>query len=264
MYQIVEHQSAAWVAFPQLGVPHACSTRRGGESAGPYASLNLGRMSGDALEIVEANRLRFAAWMGFPIRQNLQMDHGVKVAHIVNPDEWQRSWSADACITAHPRVSLSLTTADCVPIFFVDPVRPAVGLAHAGWRGTVGGIAARTVEAMVEHLGCRVSDLRVAQGPAIAACCFEVGEEVFLAFESEFGEEPGFCDWAQARPDSGKWHIDLHQANRVWLQRVGLAPSQLLDCDLCTSCRPDLFYSYRRDGGKTGRLLSAIALEKFA
>lgn len=252
------------VKFPHLRVPHATSTRQGGFSEGPYASLNLGRMSGDDLEVVERNRLQFARSIGFPIRQNLQMNHGIEVAHLQNPEDWGKSWQADACITAHPEVSLSLTTADCVPIFFHDPVKPAVGVAHAGWRGTVAGIAAQTVEAMIRSFSSQPGDLLVGLGPSISQCCFEVSREVFDEFEREFHQEPQFSERVQARPEKEKWHIDLHWANRIWLQRAGVDPSKILTCDLCTSCTQEMFYSYRRDQGRTGRLLSAIALREFS
>lgn len=246
------------VVFPDLGVPHGTSTRLGGFSSDCYASMNLGRMSGDDLEVVERNREKFAQLMGFPIRQNLQMSHGIEVATIDTPEQAQKSWPADACITNHPQVSLSLTTADCVPIFFYDPKVGAIGLAHAGWRGTVAGMARATVEALVERYQCRPENLRVALGPAIGPCCFEVSADVVEVFEQEFGAQP----WIRHLPEK-KGKIDLHQANLVWLQRAGVSAQQCQLCDLCTSCRDHLFYSYRRDHGKTGRLLSTISLTRF-
>jgi len=253
----LEHRGATQlVTFPHLAVPHASSTRLGGQSQGPYASLNLGRMSGDQLEVVERNREQFGNWLGFPIHQNLQMDHGVEVAHLEHPSQLQQSWPADACITAHPEVTLSLTTADCVPLFFHDAEAGAVGLAHAGWRGTVAGIAARTVQAMVERLGARPERIRVGLGPSIGPCCFEVGPDVADRFEQQFGAR----SWIH-RPQQGQPRIDLHRANLEWLLRQGIDPDRVRACSLCTSCRSDLFFSYRRDRGTTGRMLSAISLQ---
>ncbi|MBX3168702.1 MAG: peptidoglycan editing factor PgeF [Candidatus Eremiobacteraeota bacterium] len=253
----LEPRGTGWlVTFPHLGqVPHATSTRQGGVSSGIYDSLNLGLMSGDDLTLVDENRRIFSRMLGIPIVQNLSMTHGVRVAHLRTPQDMERPHDADACISNHPEVSLSLTTADCVPIFFYDARAGAVGLAHAGWRGTVNGIAARVVEEMADKLGSQARHLRVALGPAIGLCCFEVGDEVAEEFHAQYGSQA----WIEKR--ATKWHIDLHQANRVWLERVGVSPGNIRSCPLCTCCRADLFYSWRRESGKTGRLLSAIALK---
>ena len=255
-YELEHRGAGTLVTFPHLGsVPHATSTRTGGLSSGPYQSLNLGRMSGDDLERVAGNRQLFSRWLGIPIVQNLQMSHGIEVAHLQGPSDMQTSFSADACITNHPEVSLSLTTADCVPLFFHDPQARAVGLAHAGWRGTVGGIARAVIEEMVSKLQARPERILVGIGPAIGPCCFEVGVEVAEAFQQEFGPQP----WIEAR--GSKWHIDLHKANRIWLDRAGVESGHVRSCDLCSCCRPDLFFSWRRDRAVTGRMLSAIGLQ---
>lgn len=255
-YELEQRGSTLLVTFSHICVPHATSTRVGGFSAPPYDSMNLGRMSGDDLEVVERNRAHFAELVGFPIQQNLQMTHGTEVVHIPDLESWARPSSGDAAITGNPAVSLSLTTADCVPIFFHDPEANAVAVAHAGWRGTLAGIAARTVEAMVEQLGAVPERLRVGIGPAIGPCCFEVGADVRDPFAAHFGER----SWIAAR-SADKWTIDLHQANLEYLHQAGVSSEHIRACDLCTSCRSDLFYSYRRDRGRTGRLLSAIRLQ---
>lgn len=254
-YELEQRGNGLLVTFPHLGqVPHATSTRHGGVSKAPYDTLNLGLMSGDDLRLVEENRQIFSHMLGIPIVQNLSMTHGTTVAHVRAPRDMQKPHDADACISNHPEVSLSLTTADCVPIFFHDPEARAVGLAHAGWRGTVNGIAARTVEAMVNQLGAQPQRIRAALGPAISACCFEVGPEVAEEFHEQYGQQ----GWIEQR--GPKWHIDLHQANRVWLERAGVTADHVRSCPLCTCCRADLFFSWRRENGKTGRLLSAIGL----
>jgi YfiH family protein len=254
-YQLEQRGTGLLVTFPHMGeVPHATSTRQGGVSTGIYDSLNLGLMSGDDLAVVDQNRQIFSRMLNIPIVQNLSMTHGIRVAQVNSPADMERPHDADACISNHPEVSLSLTTADCVPIFFHDPVAGAVGLAHAGWRGTVNGIAARVIEAMTERYGSRPENLRIALGPAIGACCFEVGPEVAEEFHARYGQQI----WIESR--GAKWHIDLHQANRVWLEQTGARPENIRSCSLCTCCNAELFYSWRRESGKTGRLLSAIAL----
>lgn len=256
-FQLETRGQTQMITFPHIRVPHASSTRVGGFSQGPYLGLNLGRLSGDQLDPVLRNRRYFSEHVGFTVRHILQMDHGVEVAWLQQPEDVLRTWPADACITNHPQVALALTTADCVPIFFHDPEAEAVGLAHAGWRGTVAGIAQETVRAMVRQLGARPERIRVGVGPHISECCFEVGREVQQTFSQTYGE----VEWIRPQGREDKWNIDLREANRYWLLQAGILPEHIAMCPLCTSCREDLFYSYRRDRGVTGRQLSAIALQ---
>ncbi len=248
----VDGERVTYVRFPHLKVPHGSSTRLGGVSQGSFASLNLGYSSGDQREAVDANRGRFGQALGFQVPPVLKMEHGVEVAVIdeVGPDKPR----ADACITNRPGVALSVTTADCVPVLFHDPVKQVVGVAHAGWRGTVGGIAGKTVEAMQRTYESRPQDLQVALAPAIGPRHFLVDEDVAGPFEQRFGGQ----DFITKR--ANKWAIDLWEANRVLLLQMGVPAGQVYCCDLCTYEREDLFFSYRRDGGKTGRLVSALML----
>lgn len=147
---------------------------------------------------------------------------------------------ADALITTSPELWISIRTADCLPILLVDPVAKIVAAVHAGWRGTVEKIAARTVAGMVE-LGAEVSGIRAAIGPGIGECCFEVGEEV----SPHFGAV-------------GKTNVDLAAANERQLLEAGLALDNIWVSKQCTRCNPDLFHSYRRDGVQAGRMVSAI------
>lgn len=256
-YRLVERDGSTLVTFPHLPVLHAVSTRRGGVSPAPYDSLNLGRMSGDDLELVEQNRSRFAALVGAPLQQTLKLNHGVDVVHVPDPETARLTHDGDAAWSAHPEVALSVTTADCVPVFFCDPEAGVAAAAHAGWRGTLNGIVTRVVELMCSQGGARLERIRVGLGPCIGMCCFEVGDEVRQAFAERFGERA----WIAAGPQSGKWNIDLHAANLAHLREAGLRdlPGQVRRCGLCTSCRPDLFFSYRRDAGKTGRMVSLIS-----
>ena len=243
-FQLIEKDGLAWIRFDHIAAPHGFSTRRGGVSTGPYQGLNLGKMSGDDLKRVAENRRLFGDAIGFPIHQTLSMLHGNAVALVTDPGQTQE---ADACVTDQSHVSMSVTTADCVPIAYHDPQRNVVGLAHAGWKGTLAGVAATTVEAMVAR-GSRAADIRVGIGPAILRCCFEVDETVARQFGDEMAVARG----------SGKWDVDLHEANRRVLLGAGILPGNLLTCPMCTSCHQDLYYSYRRDRQVTGRLLTAI------
>lgn len=244
-YELCENDSGVcWIRFKHISSPHGISTRKGGVSSGPYASLNVGRMSGDSLDLVMENRRLLGAALGFPIPQTLQMDHGCTVALV---SDASCSHKGDACVSATPAVPMALTTADCVSLIYEDPVRGVVGLAHAGWRGTALGIAGETVRVMVS-LGCSPGDIRVGIGPAILPCCFEVDWDVaehFPAFRVEAG---------------AKWRVDLHSANLAVLLGAGVPHSNIKACTLCTSCRTDLFYSYRRDRKVTGRMVTAVQL----
>jgi hypothetical protein len=172
--------------------------------------------------------------------------HGALVAQA----PWVGLPEADASVTSGPGPVLGIKTADCLPVLLVDPVRRAVAAAHAGWRGTVAGVARSAVRALVAD-GSRPADLRAALGPGIGPCCYEVGDEVKAAF----GEEgrPFF------RPGPrGRDHLDVRAANRQQLVGSGLAPERIDSVDHCTFCLGSLYHSYRRDGPRSGRMISFV------
>ncbi len=162
---------------------------------------------------------------------------------------WEGTPEADAALADEPGLFLGIATADCLPVLLVDPARGAVAAAHAGWRGTAAGVAARTVETLLAS-GSRPHDLAVAIGPGIGSCCYEVGEEVRDAF---VGGEAYFRPGPRGRP-----HLDVRAANVSQLRDAGVSADRIHHVDECTSCRPDLYYSYRRDGKGTGRMMSFI------
>jgi YfiH family protein len=162
----------------------------------------------------------------------------------------------DALISDTPGVYLMLRFADCVPVLFYDPVRRAVGLAHAGWRGTVEKIGQATVQAMVETFGCRPVDILAGIGPSIGPCCYEVGDEVVEAARAAFPVAPHLVD----RRANGRDHLDLWEANRHQLVARGLAKVEV--SGLCTACRTDEWFSHRAERGRTGRLGAVIGLRE--
>ncbi len=260
------------VTFPHFEVLHGCSTRVGGVSQKPWDSLNTGFTVGDSPESVWENRNRFSACLGVSdLTWLLSMDHGHKVVEVLTrpTGPFERSqkpkthYSADACITNRPGVPLSLTVADCVPVLFHDPVTQSIGLAHAGWRGTVAGIVAETVKAMTASYGSRPEDILVGIGPSIGPEKFEVGPEVAAEFSTEFGSAGHSVVRLHSDPDlasEGKSFVNLWEANTIMALRAGVSRDNVVISGWCTVSHPELFFSHRRDNGKTGRLLAGLIL----
>lgn len=181
----------------------------------------------------------------------LRQVHGATVRAAPWADERPEG---DASVCAAPGFLLGIETADCLPLLLVDPRRRAVAAVHAGWRGTVAGVARAAVDDLVAG-GSRRGDLAVALGPAIGACCYEVGEELRAPFEAAFGEASAAFFVPGPR---GRAHLDVRAANALQLERAGLRPERLHHVRDCTRCRADLYPSYRRDGAGAGRMISFI------
>ncbi|MGQ9634678.1 MAG: peptidoglycan editing factor PgeF [Bryobacteraceae bacterium] len=162
-----------------------------------------------------------------------------------------RTGQGDALLTDVPGAALAVRTADCVPLFLVDPLRRAVAVVHAGWRGTALSIAAKAVKAMAAQFGSPPADLEAVLGPAIGPCCYMVGPEVAVQFQ------PWFPEPLDLR---GPARLDLPEANRRQLLAAGLSAARVHATPLCTCCQPDLFHSYRRDRDKAGRMVSGIQI----
>ena len=241
---------------------HGFSTRAGGASGPPFDTLNLGARWGDAAANVHENRQRLLRAIGAagPLYVARQV-HGVAVTRVRADDEPAAvaRIEADALITDEPGVALGIFVADCIPALFVDPRTGAVAAAHAGWRGTVAGVLPAVVRALGDEFGARPGDLRVALGPAIGPCCFEVGAEVVREFEAALGSAAGDVVMPSPRGVAGKWHIDLKAANRHLLARAGV-PGEAVDASPdCTCHDPSRFFSYRRDRERTGQLMGMVA-----
>ena len=161
-----------------------------------------------------------------------------------------RQCEGDALVTDDLKRRIGIRTADCVPILLLDAGKRAVAAVHAGWRGTVAGIVARAIEKMHSDFGTQPADIRVALGPCIRECCYEVGPEVAAQFSPLFPEWP---------PVTGKQHLDLVEANRRHLTSAGVPATQIFDSGLCTACLAEHFYSYRREPQNPGRMLSVIS-----
>jgi len=270
----------ALLKFPWL--VHGFSTRRGGFSELDGAKvLNLGFTEWDQSDRVRKNRERFVAALAgnvdpkkMPLVPLKQIHSDLIHRFLAAPQE---SCQGDASLTDRPGLLLAVGTADCVPILLVDPEKRAVAAVHAGWRGTLARIAAKTVGQMHMHFGSRPLDLLAAIGPSIGGCCYEVGTEVATQFTSQFadaadyfdelrtGDEPNPLEWLNRMPPGHQPPpknvlLDLRKANRAQLLAAGVNEQNIAVSDLCTACRRDLFFSYRKEGPATGRMLSAIGI----
>ncbi len=252
------HAAAALDGAP--GLRHWFLGRRGGASAGPWASLNLGYATGDDRDTVERNRLRAWEALGLPRPPLLPSQvHGNDVV-TVDAGNVERFMAepprADALITALRGQPLALLTADCLPVVVVDRRTPALAVVHAGWRGTVRSILWKTLLTMFEEFGTQSEDCLAAIGPAIAGPCYEVGEDVREAFVK--GLPYGQDVLTAGAPLH--WFADLREANRRQLLDARLPASQVATCPYCTHCEADGFYSARRDRPDSGRQATVAML----
>ena len=236
-----------------ISVPHCFTTRRGGVSEGMFDSLNIGYNRGDSHENVEANYRILATAMGCTLDDLVltRQTHTdiVRVAHREEAGKSldNRDWpECDGFVTNEAGVALVIFTADCTPILFHDPVTGAVGAAHAGWRGTAAGIAAKTVEAMVREFGCKPEDIRAAIGPNIGFCCFETDRDVPDAMLEALGEEAK----PYIRPSGDKYYVNLKEINALWLRKAGVTHIEISDA--CTVCQSDVYWSHRVTRGQRG------------
>jgi polyphenol oxidase len=272
---------------------HGFSTRGGGFSR-IYGggALNLGFTKEDSKGAVERNRAAFLREVGVASKGK-KTNNGSKtpsplvtlrqihsdIIHFVDAPP-QSQLVGDGIVTATPGLMLGIQTADCLPIVLVDPKRRAVGVFHAGWRGTFKRIAEKGVGRMQLHFGSRPRDIKAAIGPGIHGCCYEVGEEVRTQFESQFPYGSTlFHETEEVNPVREKYpmlfltarapghsilpkkiFLDLVEANRQQLLAVGVLAKNIEVSALCTNCRPDLLFSYRAEKGKTGRMMGVVSV----
>lgn len=251
---LVEAESLASLPF----VLHAFLCREGGVSAGAFSSLNTSAKEGDRGENIDRNWDIIASSLRVD-REALVIPrqvHGDGIVVIEDTDvKGPATVTGDALVTAVFGVALCIRTADCVPLFIVDPDHGVIANVHAGWRGTAREIARRVVSVMEDRFGSRPSRLLAAIGPAIGGCCYEVDEDVAAAMGP-------WLDSGVLRPSprEGRWMLDLAETNRLQLTAGGLEARNVTVVRLCTACRRDLFFSHRRDGGRTGRQANILML----
>lgn len=254
-------------AFSATGlVRHGFTARTGGVSEPPYHTLNMGfTVNDDPLHVLE-NRRRVATALGVPLTRMVaaKQVHGDRVALIKAGDEGRGALTyddaledTDALVSAERGILLSTYHADCIPVSVLDPVTPAIGLAHAGWKGTALKIAGKAVAKMSSCFGTRPEDCLVAIGPGIGPCCYEVDQRVKEVFHRQFAGSSEFF-----RPVAGgHWHLDLWAANVRALKEAGVKEEHIFVSSMCTCCNTDTFFSHRKEGGRTGRMASLMMLK---
>ncbi len=246
---------------------HFISTRNGGFSSPPYDSLNLGFHVGDNSEIVLENRKQLALSLGVPLDNFTiaRQIHGCSVK-IVTEDlrgsgafTYDTAISAtDAMVTSIPGICLILLQADCVPVLFFDVKKKVIGIAHAGWRGTIGMVAQGTVRVLKEKFDCSPNDILVGIGPSIGPCCYVVGPEIVVQIEEVFQTKKGYI---YNETSDGKGYFNLWEANKIQLVQTGIPERNIEIARICTCCNHSQFFSYRYQKTETGRFGAGIMLK---
>ena len=246
-------------------VKHGFSTRLGGVSTEDCATMNISTTRGDAPEAVEENKRRLAGALGVKVEDFTftYQTHTTNVAVVREEDRGTRFMETDGMVTNVPGICLVTFYADCVPLYFVDPVKKVIGLSHSGWRGTVHKMGKVTVEKMTEVYGTNPADVVAAVGPSICQDCYEVSEDVIAKFRDSFEE----CHWQQLfyqkeeQREAGKYQLNLWKANELVLKEAGIPKDQIAVTNLCTHCNPNVLFSHRATGGKRGNLSAFLALK---
>lgn len=253
--------------FENAPLTAAVSCRDGGVSQGFFTSLNMGLHVGDDPSLVVENRKRFFDALGADSRTliNCSQVHGTHIEIVGKEDCGRGALSLDTAIpdtdgliTNEANVPITMNYADCTPLFFYDP-KGVIAVSHGGWRGTAGNIVGKTISMMEKKYGSKREDIRAAIGPAIGLECFEVGRDVIEAMKALFTDEE--MKKLSCTKENGKFLFDLPGANHVLMRKAGIAEDHIEDCGICTYCHDDIFYSYRKAGGKTGRHMAVMILK---
>lgn len=248
--------------FTSAGVSvQGFTTRHEGVSRPPYNSLNLGTNTLDSSHNVHGNQSILARTFGSRVEKLVTVNqvHGtdILVLDTPNPDYSHfLKLECDGIITNQPKLMIGVSVADCIPVLLLDPVKRVVAALHAGWKGTAGQICKKGVETLVEMFDSHPRHILAAVGPGIGPCCYEVDAPVREAFAKS-------SDWEFIATEISKerWGLDLAAANHRQLLAAGLAEENITLAGRCVSCEHDLFFSYRRDNGDTGRQMGFIMLK---
>jgi YfiH family protein len=239
-------------------VTHAVFTRHGGVSPAPWHSLNLGGSVGDDPAHVAENRERVFNSMGRnpATIQDVWLVHGTDIVYADTPRPFREpSARADIIFTDNPNVSLFMRFGDCVPILLHDPKKKVIGIAHAGWMGTMRGVVQAAVDGMQSHYGCKPENIIAGIGPSIGVDHYEVGADVISQFQEKYNHDADHV--LQTR--NGSTYLDLWTANAIQLKNAGVEQIQV--SGVCTACHLDDWFSHRAEKGKTGRFGALMALQ---
>ena len=223
---------------------HGISTRKGGSSVGPYASLNLGLKTHDELDLVKENRKLFFQSVALSTDM-LSIPQQVHSDHVKCVTEPGIQADTDALITNIRGITLTVQVADCLPIYLYDPDKYCIGLVHAGWRGSAAKITSKTVYQMQKSFKTNPENIQAFLGPSIGPCCYEVGPDVITQFSTQY---------------ITNGYLDLWKCNSEQLIQSGVNPNKITISRLCTVCQSDLFFSHRASGNKTGRMIAFFGL----
>lgn len=244
--------------FQAKPLKHGFFTRKGGVSPSPWKSLNVGGTVGDDPERVMENRRRIFDALDLDLESayDVWQVHSADMVIAEGPRAGREYQRADIILTAVPEVTLFMRFADCVPIMLYDPIQHAIGLAHAGWLGTVRQTARVAVEGMRSHFGSDPADLLAGLGPAIGPDHYEVGSDVAEALEESFGQAAD----AHLHQRDRRTYLDLYSANRYLLQAAGVG--RIEQAPICTACSVTDWFSHRAEGGRTGRFGALLSLDE--
>lgn len=248
-------------------VKHGFSTRLGGVSKGIFRTMNLSFTRGDGCEEVLENFRRISSAIGFDYRDIVTSDQthtaNIRIAGAADKGKGiikNRDYeNIDGLITNEPGVPLAAFFADCVPLYFVDPVKKVIALSHSGWRGTVNKIGQRTIEAMQNSFGSKPEDVIACIAPSICRDCYEVGLDVAGMFYEAFPSEQ--AERILTKKDNGKYQLDLWKANEIILTEAGILSEHLALPDICTCCNKEVLFSHRGSQGMRGNLGAFLMLE---
>ena len=255
---LIQHNGLRYFQFDTLQTRHALFTRHGGVSPEPWSSLNVGGTVGDDLERVKENRLLSFYALGRAPESAFEVwqVHSADVVCVRAPRPQGESLrQADIILTDTHEVTLFMRFADCVPILLHDARKGVVGLAHAGWRGTLNDVASATVNAMRKHYDSNPADIIAGIGPSIGPDHYQIGADVILQVMQKYGDESELL----LKSHNGKIHFDLWKANHLLLERAGVG--KIENAEICTACHTADWFSHRAEKGRTGRFGALISLQ---
>lgn len=261
-----------YIQFPVLEqidfIQHGFSTRFGGVSKGEFSSMNLSYTRGDRKENVDENYKRICAALGMDIKKLVLSDqvHDTVVYHATEKDVQgmelasKKLEAIDGLVTDTEEIVLCTSYADCVPLFFVDTKRKAIGLSHSGWRGTVGKIGKKTVEKMQKEFGTEPKDIIAVIGPSICQDCYEISSDVAEAFMEILNKVQ--LENVLQKKENDKYQLNLWEANRYILMEAGIPKQNITISNVCTCCNSDILFSHRKTNGHRGNLCAFLKIKK--